>query len=682
MTAPRQIEKLLSALIVLCVAFAAWLLPAMNLWWQPYASRAFMPVSAAITLMAMALLYEAAARERFSRGVYASVIFCSIPAVAIAATDPSAMSSATLLLFSSSAVFLSLRATGEERPFLLGMLALLMLAVGAVCGLRAAALGFVLPAILAAGDLRENWKTALGLIVLFGAGIIGGILFPLPKLDLPVTQMQWAPILLSLPWLLFAIPLLMRRRNADAGAPSWHRIGAAIAVAAVLAAVLEKRGSLSSTSAVLAPYLALMSADSLQSDFTRAAESKTRLAVTIPLGLTAAVLLWEVLVSPAWFVHELPYSKAQIAVASVLAVSAAWVALHRLPRAGLVVLTLSGIVLGYLATRRPALFEQELEIPPNVPWSFRLVVVAAAVSAAVLASLIRLRCRASRNRNPDQEYRFGADNFTVFSTRGSQPIALAETLKTPFTFVVFGDVTGAESMFATRRGGSFAFREFSRIVRKKSPAFAVSVGDLARQATPYAYRAVKRLLGKIKVPVIVSPGNHDLFIGTRYDAAQFHGLFGADNCAFDAGPLRMVILNNAWGFVGEPQFEWLNEVLSGKHPFTFVCCHKPVFELRSGPFYAMETREHADRLHELFRSRAVTAVLSGHIHSLLHDQRDGVTYIVSGGGGSKLTSPDDQYHYLTVDVAEHEITLRALSLERQASEKETPLLELHFLRPI
>jgi len=176
--------------------------------------------------------------------------------------------------------------------------------------------------------------------------------------------------------------------------------------------------------------------------------------------------------------------------------------------------------------------------------------------------------------------------------------------------------------------------------------------------------------------LIAIPGNHDVFRGTDYDPRYFHALFGADNRAFRLGPAQFVLLNNAWGHVDEEQFAWLEQALHDSDaPFVLVFCHKPVFDSREHAFYAMERREHADRLHELFRAHEVSAVFSGHIHSLLSETRDGVTYIISGGAGSKLTNQDDTHHYLSVRVSHDALIVRALPLDRAES---APLLELRF----
>ena len=232
----------------------------------------------------------------------------------------------------------------------------------------------------------------------------------------------------------------------------------------------------------------------------------------------------------------------------------------------------------------------------------------------------------------------------------------------------------------TRRAGYFAFRALARVLEEFRPRFAVSLGDLATHAARPAYARVRKFLRDIPVPLAVTPGNHDVVFRERYNAAHFHALFGPDNIHFRVGSVCFLLLNNAWGAVGEHQFAWMEKILrEDTSAFRLVFCHKPLFDPRDNECYAMEVREHAERLHELFRARAVTAVFSGHIHSLSADARDGVTYIVTGGAGSRPVDSDTFYHYLWIDANRSSLTVRALPLTRAArGVTATPLLELHF----
>jgi hypothetical protein len=232
-------------------------------------------------------------------------------------------------------------------------------------------------------------------------------------------------------------------------------------------------------------------------------------------------------------------------------------------------------------------------------------------------------------------------------------------------FIVFGDVAGAESPLGGRNSGYFAFLKLSQCIDSRAPEFAVSTGDLAVQATHLAYRRVRKMLRKISVPLIATPGNHDIVHQREVRSQFFHALFGSDHGDISFGPVRMILINNAWGSLTDEQFGWVERTFATPTScaHTIVFCHKPIFDPREDTFYGMEWRPHAERLHELFAKHSVAAVFSGHIHSLLHTEKDGVNYIISGGGGSKLKTEDDEHHYLWCDVTREKLRVTAYGLK-------------------
>ena len=252
--------------------------------------------------------------------------------------------------------------------------------------------------------------------------------------------------------------------------------------------------------------------------------------------------------------------------------------------------------------------------------------------------------------------------------------------KTDYSFIIFGDVTGGEFPVSSRHGGYFVYRDLIEEIEKQKADFVVSVGDLSTHAGSFAYRRLRQILRHITVPFAVSPGNHDLVSEDEYLPQYFQSLFGADNSVFTLGPVKYVLLNNGWGSLKEEQFEWLEKVLPReKEEFTFVFCHKPPIDPREHEFYGMEWREHAEKLHEMFKQHQVTAVFSGHIHALLKHEQDGVTYIISGGGGSKLDDKNAVHHYLLADVSDDAVRIRALPIRKRGEGGDaSPLMEITF----
>ena len=104
------------------------------------------------------------------------------------------------------------------------------------------------------------------------------------------------------------------------------------------------------------------------------------------------------------------------------------------------------------------------------------------------------------------------------------------------------------------------------------------------------------------------------------------------------------------GIVGE-QLAWLTQDLqmSASAPYTFVFTHRPVFPQGH---YKGHDLANAQELHQLFMQYGVDAVFSGHEHQYYMYLKDGMPYIVTGGGGSPLYDDgigEKYHHFLLVE---------------------------------
>ncbi|MCX7750929.1 MAG: metallophosphoesterase family protein [Candidatus Bipolaricaulota bacterium] len=82
------------------------------------------------------------------------------------------------------------------------------------------------------------------------------------------------------------------------------------------------------------------------------------------------------------------------------------------------------------------------------------------------------------------------------------------------------------------------------------------------------------------------------------------------------------------------QAEWLRASLSGPEPHRFVVFHHPVFS--SDRSYGPGSEGLQALWHPLFVELGVDLVFTGHAHNYERIERDGVTYLVCGGGGANL----------------------------------------------
>jgi 3',5'-cyclic AMP phosphodiesterase CpdA len=126
-------------------------------------------------------------------------------------------------------------------------------------------------------------------------------------------------------------------------------------------------------------------------------------------------------------------------------------------------------------------------------------------------------------------------------------------------------------------------------------------------------------------------GNHDVRVqGGRYQ----HELLGIRGHFYRraVGDVALFLINSNRSVAA--QRRWLNQALaSSVAPWKVVAFHHPVFSCGEYSGVAEMRR----RLSPLFERYGVDLVLSGHDHNYQRfGPRNGVTYIVHGGGGARL----------------------------------------------
>jgi 3',5'-cyclic AMP phosphodiesterase CpdA len=106
------------------------------------------------------------------------------------------------------------------------------------------------------------------------------------------------------------------------------------------------------------------------------------------------------------------------------------------------------------------------------------------------------------------------------------------------------------------------------------------------------------------------------------------------------------------------QLKWLEEVLSKsdkRHKFVFL--HHPLYtEHRKGHHSGDCLDQYPaqrDQLEALFVKNKVDAVFAGHEHFYQRKTVDGISHIITGGGGAPMYVKDEEggfYHYVLITV--------------------------------
>ena len=158
------------------------------------------------------------------------------------------------------------------------------------------------------------------------------------------------------------------------------------------------------------------------------------------------------------------------------------------------------------------------------------------------------------------------------------------------------------------------------------------------------------------------PGNHDLW--DEPSARIYRELWGKTYYAFNYGGARFIGLDTetANGQLGEEQFQWLEQQLeSCTESNVFVFLHRPLFPVDGAIGSSLDDDpSERDRIHKLFvrHRKIIRGVFAGHEHLYSFQDRDGIPYYITGGGGAPLYMAPELggfHHYLLVRVTGSQI---------------------------
>ena len=209
-------------------------------------------------------------------------------------------------------------------------------------------------------------------------------------------------------------------------------------------------------------------------------------------------------------------------------------------------------------------------------------------------------------------------------------------------FVVYGDT----------RDGHAMHRKLISLMMRQNPSFVLETGDLVHSGTKKKlwdiYDEITEPV-RSKVPLFPVRGNHDVGgkeFGKHVEIALTKGGVRADNSlyySFDRGGSHFIALAvegvEAYA-AGSKQYQWLISDLEAakrnKVKGIFVLFHVPPYSIGAHGS-DLKVRK---VLCPVFQKYGVRAVFNGHDHCYYRTRRDGVTYIVSGGGGAPLYTTD------------------------------------------
>lgn len=237
-----------------------------------------------------------------------------------------------------------------------------------------------------------------------------------------------------------------------------------------------------------------------------------------------------------------------------------------------------------------------------------------------------------------------------------QPPPTIETFINPqshetiFRFGVYGDT----------RDGHDAHRKIVDAVTASKPALVLQTGDLVSDSSVgWQWAIFDDITGKMRssIPYYPARGNHDNEGGSYFETylptkgVHREGFY----YSFDKGRIHFVAIDTEDTLVETgPQYLWLEADMKKANEegrFIVPYYHKAIYSI--GPHSAQrDVLALAPILHDLFRRHEVKLVFQGHDHQYYRTIRDGIVYVVTGGGGAPLYSTSHPELGVPGDVSE------------------------------
>jgi acid phosphatase type 7 len=279
----------------------------------------------------------------------------------------------------------------------------------------------------------------------------------------------------------------------------------------------------------------------------------------------------------------------------------------------------------------------------------------------------------------------------------TQPVELHAQAGTPFRFIVYGDTRFTDPA-DIKAASAPVRRALVQAIAEADPAFISVGGDIAYNGDATndwkVWDSETEVWRQRHIMVYPALGNHDLHGNQTIALANYFQRFPAlqNNRYYSvrAANTLMLMLDSSLDETSGQQGEWLAKKLDSLPSdvdFVFLVLHHPPYTASSDKtpggghsarhperLLAQVLEEHQGRTHARF------VVFSGHVHNYEHQEHNGVTYFVTGGGGARPypieRTPDNplngksvNYHYLLVEVdrGNLKITMHRLDLTSGAA---------------
>lgn len=221
-------------------------------------------------------------------------------------------------------------------------------------------------------------------------------------------------------------------------------------------------------------------------------------------------------------------------------------------------------------------------------------------------------------------------------------LKLSAETKGPFRFAVMGDSQGYNDILA------------EALEQVGGCEFIIHCGDMTPSGQPSEYDSFLATLGPVAIPVMTTPGNHDIKLD---GAEEYTSKLGDTAYSFDYSGIRFAFVDSSDQVISGDEIDWLSETFEGAERKVLVT-HMPSYD----PFGDNHTLDSTscDRIQEFMLTEEVDAVFTGHIHAYHFMRVEGIDCMITGGAGGTLV--DGVHHVVIVTVDETGFTYEKVDL--------------------
>jgi glycosyltransferase involved in cell wall biosynthesis len=230
--------------------------------------------------------------------------------------------------------------------------------------------------------------------------------------------------------------------------------------------------------------------------------------------------------------------------------------------------------------------------------------------------------------------------------------------KEEYSFVVFGSVESSLSVFQKKIIG--------KINQDEGIVFAVSTGDAVLDGSEDKYQILHKSLGKLKIPMVVGIGTHEISDGGEI---RFYRHFGPYYFSYTYGDSYFIFIDTTGLTANAVQQDWIANELDQAQDYghIFVFMNDAPVKVTDDTIiqtnHYIESKSLREFLLRTLPAHHVDAVFTN--GSLMYGRKtvNGIPYHISGGAGGLLYpgTEGSSFHYLRVDVTPGNVSVKSIT---------------------